>query len=124
MRTRTDHFAARTGRWTSGCLEAARRQANELTRPHGHLGPTHGQHWAARTPINPAQRERFNEAVSRHRQQVVAERKDHFDPSNKNHLHQVHRQAVRRALLELGLLSITRRSIPLPLKRKKRAKIS
>ena len=26
--------------WTSDCLEAARRQANEVTRPQGHLGPT------------------------------------------------------------------------------------
>ena len=33
MRTRTDHFAERAGGWTSECLEAARSQANELTRP-------------------------------------------------------------------------------------------
>ena len=51
-------------------------------------------------------------------------RKDDYDPNNKNHQNQVLRQAVRQALLELGLLTITRRSIPLPPKRKERAKIS
>jgi len=57
--------------------------------------------------------------MTRHQQQVIAERQDTFNIENKNHQHQVLRQAARRALLELGLLTITRRSIPLPLKRKK-----
>jgi hypothetical protein len=35
----------------------------------------------------------------------------------------LHRQAVRRALVDLGLLSITRRSITLPLRLLKLAKI-
>jgi len=118
MRTRTDHFAERAGGWTGQCLEAARRQANELTRPEGHLGPTPSQRWAARTPITSAQRQAFHAAIARHKQQVIAERQI-FDPKNKNHQHQVLRQAVRRALLELGLLTTTRRCITLPLKRKK-----
>jgi transposase InsO family protein len=124
MRTRTDHFAERAGGWTSQCMEAARHQANELTRPEGHLGPTPSQRWSARLPVSPAQREKFNQTIACHLQQVIVERKDTFHCQNKNHQHQVLRQAARRALLELGLLTITRRSISLPLKRKKRDKIS
>jgi transposase InsO family protein len=124
MRTRTDHFAERAGRWTSRALEAARRQANELTRLDGRRGDTHSQRWAARSPVSAALREQLSAMISRYREQVIAERGDNFQPANKNHQHQVFRQAARRALLDLGLLTITRRSIPLPLKRKKRAKIS
>ena len=59
LRKRTDHFARRAGRWTSECLEAACRQANELLRPQGHRGPTHRERWSARQPIDPQVRERF-----------------------------------------------------------------
>ena len=124
MRIRTEHFAERAGGWTGACLEAARRQGNELTRPLGHRGPTHSQQWAGRTPIEPAQRQQFRDTLARHEQDVLAERRDDIVPGNKNHQHQVLRQAARRALLELGLLTITKRSISLPIKRKKRAKIS
>ncbi len=124
MRTRTNHFAERTGGWTRASLEAARRQANELARPEGRRGPTPSQRWAARPAIRPAQRQELRATIARHQRQVIAERGDAFAPENKNHQHQVLRQAARRALVELGLLTITRRSIPLPLKRKQRAKIS
>jgi transposase InsO family protein len=124
MRTRTNHFAEPARRWTGEALAAARRQANALTRPEGHLGPTPAQRWSARTPIDPAQRQQLVAAIERHSQQIIAERKDNFCAENKNHQHQVLRQAARRALLELGLLTITRRSISPPLKRKKQDKIS
>jgi transposase InsO family protein len=123
LRKRTDHFARRAGRWTLECLQAACRQANELLRPEGHRGPTHRERWSARQPIDPHVRERFTAAVERHRHVILHERKETFLSENKNHQHQVQRQAVRRALLELGLLTTARRSIPLPIKRKKRAKI-
>ena len=124
LRRRTDHFAQRTGGWTSEALEAARRQANTLTRPQGHLGPTPNDRWSDRASISPEQRTQFHAAVQRHQEAIIAEWKDDFQPENKNHQRQVHRQAVRQALLELGLLTTTRRSISLPLKRKKRDKIS
>lgn len=126
MRRRTDYFADRAGesdRWTSDSLEAARRQGNELTRPHGHLGPTPGELWASGTPITNEQRDQLAAAIENHRQRILVEWKDHIDPQNKNHQHQVHRQAVRRALFDVGLLTVTRRSIPLPVKREKRDKI-
>lgn len=124
MRTRTDHFAKTTGGWTSESMEAARRQANELTRPQGHLGPTPTQLWAAHLPIDPQQRKQFLACVERHRAEIVAERKNDLNLKNKNHQRQVQRQAVRRALLDCGLLTITRRSVSPPLNPKKRDKIS
>jgi transposase InsO family protein len=124
MRTRTNHCAGAGGRWTAASLAAARRQANELNRPEGHLGPTPAQRWNARTPINPSDRAALVAALARHRKKVIAERGDDYNPNNKNHQRQVQRQAVLRALLELGLLTIDRRSITPPLMPKKRAKIS
>jgi transposase InsO family protein len=119
MRIRTNHFAQRTGSWTGPCLEAARRQANELGRPQGHLGPTPGELWSRRISISPVERATFRSSVEQDRGEIVSERGDSFDPNNENHKRQVHRQAVRRALLDGGLLTITRRSIRPPLKRKK-----
>lgn len=106
MRTRTDHFAERAGGWTSQSLAAARRQANEFTRLGGPRGDTHSRRWAARLPVRAALREQLRAMISSHREQVIAERGDNFQPANKNHQHQVLRQAARRALLELGLLTV------------------
>jgi transposase InsO family protein len=122
MRTRTNHFARGTKGWTRQSLESARRQANELTRPQGHLGPTPSELWADHRPVSPEQRRSLHAAIERHRDEIIAAHNS-FDPQNKNHQRQVHRQAVRQALVELGLLTTTRRSISLPLKRKKGAKI-
>ena len=125
MKTRTDHFAEPAGReWTSEAMEAARCQANELTRPQGYLGPTPSQLWAGHLPIDPQQRKQFLASVERHRAEIVAERKGNLNLKNKNHQRQVQRQAVRQALLEGGLLTITRRSVSPPLNPKKRDKIS
>jgi hypothetical protein len=125
MRIRTDHFAARaeTG-WTSDAMHAARQQANQLTRPQGYQAPTPDQRWANRLPIDNTQRQQLAAAIARYRQQAITKRGDDFDPHNRLHQRQVHRQAVRQALLELGLLTTTTRSIPLPLHRKKRDMIS
>jgi transposase InsO family protein len=125
MRTRTDHFAEPAGgNWTRESMEAARHQANELTRPQGHRGPTPSNLWSTRVPIGPQQRKQFLAAVERHRAEIIAERKSNLNLKNKNHQRQVQRQAVRRALLECGLLTITWRSVSPPLNPKKRDKIS
>jgi nucleoid-associated protein YgaU len=105
-------------------MEAARHQANELTRPQGHRGPTPSDLWSVRVPIGPEQRKQFLAAVERHRAEILAERKGNLNLKNKNHQRQVQRQAVRRALLECGLLTITWRSVSPPLNPKKRDKIS
>lgn len=100
------------------------RQAKELTRPQGHLGPAPSELWSGHPPISPEQRQRFRAAIERYQEQIVAEKKETINPKNKNHQAQVYRHAVRRALLELGLLTTTRRSISSPLKRKLLDKIS
>ncbi len=87
---------------------------------HGHLGPTHAELWEQRRPIQLFEREQLAEAVAKHRARV----NDELGPNDQHHEHHVLRQAVRRALLELGLLTITRRSIPLPLNSKKSDRIT
>ena len=120
---RSAFFAAQRGcddDWTTADLEHARWQGNCLVRPYGHLGPTHSELWEQRQPIQPSERDQLAEAVAKHRARVLNE----LDPDDQHHHHHVLRQAVRRALLELGLLTITRRSIPLPLNSKKRDRIT
>jgi transposase InsO family protein len=127
MKVRTRYFAAirgATGRWSSGDLEKARRQANELTRPEGHLGPTPAERWRQRPPITEEERTDLSAAIEKHRQRIIDELTTPFDPNNKRQQYQVHRQAVRRALLDVGLLTVTRRSIPLPLRSKNWDKFS
>lgn len=120
---RSAFFAAQRGcddDWTTADLEHARWQGNWLVRPYGHLGPTHAELWKHRQPIQPLERDQLAEAVAKHRARVLAE----LSPNDQHHEHHVLRQAVRRALLELGLLTITRRSIPLPLNAKKKDRIT
>ena len=77
-----------------------------------------------RTLIASQERDQLAAAIEGHRQRIPVEWKDHIDPQNRNHQRQAHRQAVRRSLLDLGLLAVTGRSIPLPIEREKRDKIS
>jgi len=117
MKVRTRHFAVMRGarrHWTSEDLENARQQANELGRPEGHLGPTPAQRWRQRPAITDEERTELSAAIDKHRQRVIDERTEPIDANNKRQQHQLHRQAVRRALLDVGLLTVTRRSIPLP----------
>jgi transposase InsO family protein len=121
MKVRTLFLAAaasRVGTWSSDDLETARRQANALTRPDDSTGPVPDDAWCARSPIADAERTQFRLAVDRHRATIDQQ---HSALDTISYL--VHRQAVRRALVELGLLSITRRSITLPLRYLKMAKI-
>ncbi len=126
MKTGTNFFAALAGHpgyWTSECLEKARRQANELTRPQGPTGPTHADRWASRPAIAQKQRDQL-ETMIRGNQTRIIDTMPQFCTNNRNHQHKVLRQAVRRALLDAGLLTITRRSITPPINRRFSAKIS
>ncbi len=49
------------GRWTDADLEAAQRQANTTARPWGATGPTPAERFHARRPIEPEEREAFQE---------------------------------------------------------------
>jgi transposase InsO family protein len=126
LKVRTLFLAARetrVGTWSSDDLETARRQANALTRPDGHLGPVPDDLWSERRPITEAERTEFRVAVLRHRDTIQGQHSSAETTTNTTTIHSIHRQAVRRALVELGLLSITRRSITLPLRLLKLAKI-
>ena len=124
LRIRTNHFAGPTGQWTSEGMEAARHQANELTRPWGHLRPTHAERWSARKPFDPELRAQFATAVECQRLQILDALQSKFDFENQNQQRHIQRQTIRRALLEAGLLTITWRSIPLPINPQKWAKFT
>jgi len=125
---RTEHFAQRncSGRWSTAALESARRQANELLRPDGYLAPTPAQCWAAPSPITDPQRDALAQSVA----SIAAQIQEAQRLTNPEKLptmtpqSRLFRAAVRRALLDLGLLSINPRSITPPFILQKRAKIS
>lgn len=127
LKVRTLFLAARescVGTWSCDHLEAARRQANTLSRPKGSLGSTPDDLWLGRSPITDVERTEFELAVLRHRDTI--ERQHPFTETTTDTsttIYSLHRQAVRRALVDLGLLSITRRSITLPLRLLNLAKI-
>lgn len=124
-KVRTQHFADRDSRgfWTTAALSDAQHQANTLLRPLHHLGPTPAERWSARTPVADQERDDLAQAITKHYQRLLP-LTTNGQPATVNDQRRVYRAAVRQALLDLGLLSITRRSISPPFKLKKRAKIS
>ncbi len=119
--TRSGH----PGIWTSDDIEAARRQTNEFHYPNGHNQPIALEVWQSRTPIDHDERERFHLTVERIRSQM----QETMDPTSRESLTAadqaaIHRRVVRQALVELGILSTIWRSITLPIKLRKCARIS
>jgi hypothetical protein len=127
LKNRTRHQAAlagHPGHWTSDDAEAARRYTNECHYPNGHRQPTALDLWQSRTPIDQAEREQIHLTVERIRSQM----NQTMDPLWRRSLNAadeaaIHRRVVRRALVDLGILSVTWRSITLPLKPRKWARI-
>jgi len=100
-------FRGRRAGPTREDAETARHLANDLARPHGWLGPTAGQLWAAREPIAAAARPAFLATVAAHRGEVRAEWQFAVDAElTHDEAAAVDRHAVRDALLEHGLLRI------------------
>ena len=112
-----------SGNWTSDLMEVARQRANQSTHPRDKLKTTHAQRWVSRPTITEQDRDRLETLIRMH-QRAIIETMSEFNPRNQNHKHKVLRLAVRRAMLDAGLLTITRRSITPPLKRQNWAKIS
>ena len=118
MKTRTQHQAIlrdRPGQWTAANLQLAQRIANHIHRPCGHRRPTAAQVWHHRTPITAAERAAFSRTV--HGEQLRARRELGFSPDEtlgRKAQAQVDRLAIRRACVEHGLLTFTRRSITPP----------
>jgi transposase InsO family protein len=119
LKTRTQHLAAladRPGLWTADDIEAARRMANELNYPNGPNSATPEQLWTARPPMTNQDRAAFGRTVQR--QRTIAREEQHY-PLDTDLDFQVQasldRTAIRRALVELGFLTFTRRLITPPL---------
>lgn len=124
LKIRTEAHAPRHGHpgyWTWDDAAAARAEANAYPWRSGELGPSPGQLWNARSPITQQQRERFALEVD---QQLLSLEAAHGWPENDNDQRSLDREAISQALVELGYLFITRRSIPLPIRGKKAADIT
>lgn len=109
LKTRTDRHADRAGHpgyWTSDDVAAAQLEANATARPHGETGPTPDEIWQARSSTSPEERRRFQATIA------------HCDESNpegacsRTEERRIQRQAIRRALVEHGILLFSRRRIP------------
>lgn len=105
------------GEVTMDDLEAARRKANELSRPFGFAGPTPDEAWKPRRPITPEVRQALRDA---YRKREAEARKELNLPADSPLEHgaqaAVDRKAIERALIDCGHLSVRRRRIPLPVK--------
>jgi transposase InsO family protein len=125
LKDRTMWKAALGGRpreWTSGDLEAARHEANEI--PPGPGSPSAGEKWRGREAITCELRAAFGKGVI----EAVAEDRGWLEvqglAATPEREAQIRRTAIRRALVAHGLLKTRRRWIPLPKNLLRRAKIS
>ena len=116
LTTRTQFQAychGHAGRWTVADLDAAREVANTTSRPRGRNGPTPAEVWAERRPPTRAEHEAFatlvreGEARARAQSHIAGDAcLDHYEQAA------LHRRVLTQALVECGLLTITRRVIP------------
>lgn len=123
---RTEYLAARHGRfldWSSNDLHAALQWANEEHYPSGFAAGTAAGRFAARLPLEPDERCDFRATVVKYAQEFKSHACTAGHPLTDTLLVVHHRRAVRRALVELGYLDITRRLIPQPLPSVKCARI-
>lgn len=111
--------------WSANDVEAARLQANAISRPHGNDQPTPDEAWQIRQPIHPREREAFARDVARTMLEVKHAwgytPNEDLDPASRD---RVDREAIRRVLVARGYLVIRRRRITLPLRNLKTAKNS
>jgi transposase InsO family protein len=127
LKTRTLDQAVRAGRpahWTADDAEAARRAANELNYPRKLQGATPAQCWNARTRISQEERAAFGRALEDHENALQLEQAKLSNvclglPAQAH----VDRLAIRRALVDRGFLTLTRRSITPPIPSRKVVKI-
>lgn len=123
FKTRAHHEAARNGRpgeWTCDDAEAARLQANDLSRPRGQKGPTPDEAWAAREPIDDKERLEFLVRTAEHwlDEYGTLGLLPGIKPDRKTH-NSIQRTAIVRALIDRRLLEIGRSRItPLYLRMK------
>lgn len=122
------HHAASLGShadwWSSADTASARATLNTTIRPWGHRGPNPEDRWRTREPLRAQERSNFRTLLATNQREVRLEMNHPLDVV-LDHYPQaaVDRIATQRALVSQGLLKITRRSITLPLKQLKLAKI-
>ena len=105
--------AGRPGRWTSDDMEKARLGANTAVRRRKGVAQ---DLWLARSPVDPETREAF--AATVRTEELAALKENNFAYNRALTARQrrdVHRDAIRRALVAHGFLCFTRRSVPLPI---------
>lgn len=128
LKTYAHHEASRhdrPGEWTCDDVEAARRRANELSRPSGHLGPTPLEKWLARNAVTDEERNVFKATVE---QMIEAVRKEkaygEYDALVWYECAGIERKALEKALARLGYLTVRRRRITPPFRSRFWRKIS
>ena len=122
LKTRTERYATREGHpefWTTDNVAAAQTEANATARPQGESGPTPNELWQTRHPLTPQTRRLFQETVQQQREGLGQKE----DLSSKEE-RRTQREAIRRALVEHGILLFSRRRIPLPITNQKTATIT
>ncbi len=126
IKTRAHHIAARNGRpgqWTCDDVEEARLEANATGRPLGASSPAPDELWAQARRVTPEQRGTFQRTVRMFQWEVIRERGGLLGPINHHEQAQRDREAVMRALLHHGYLTIVRRRFSQPVPRRFRAGI-
>jgi transposase InsO family protein len=125
LKTYTHRHALHEGhplRWTSDDLDHAMQLANTISRPWGHRGPTPEEVWQARQPISDRQRHEFQTALQRHRALAVDDLGiDSTQPTTDVQAARLDRVALRRAMEQLGYLTLERVRRP-PKKPKRRSR--
>ena len=122
LKTRTERHATRAGHpgyWTTDDVAAAQTEANATARPQGETGPTPNELWQTRWLITPQERRLFQQTVHQKREEVNSKE----DVSAKEE-RRMQREAIRRALVEHGILLFSRRRIPQPITTQKTANIT
>jgi transposase InsO family protein len=127
LKSQTHHAAALSAHadwWSSEDTAAAQATLNTTVRPWGHRGPTPAERWRSREPLSAEERSNFCTLLATNQREVRHEMNypldvvlDHYPQAA------VDRIATQRALVTQGLLTVSRRSITLPLKQLKLAKI-
>ena len=128
LKTRTERHAARHGHpgsWTMDDVAAAQAEANTLSHPRGEHEPVPEVAWSARRRLSTAERALFASTVARLREEEWTKEGQAMEGTqNSIDERRVDREALRRALVEHGLLLFTRRRIPLPLRKNKVARLT
>lgn len=94
--------------WSADDLFAAQQWANDEHYPGGLAAGTLAARFADRTPIELAERDKLCAAVVQYARQLNSDACIAGDMLTDNLLAAHHRRAIRKALVELGYLDITR----------------